>query len=47
MAEHLYTKTRTHEPMGKVSKWDVLDRAMRLVVYAAIIYVLLKIFKIL
>jgi hypothetical protein len=30
-----------------MSKWDVLDRGMRLIVYLVVIYLILKLFKIL
>jgi hypothetical protein len=33
--------------MARMSKWDVLDRGMRLIVYLVVIYLILKLFKIL
>lgn len=46
MAEHLNSKASGKDTMARVSKWEVLDRAMRIIVYLAIIYVLFKLFQI-
>jgi hypothetical protein len=46
MAEHLNTKAPLRRGMEHLSKWDVIDRFMRLVVYIMIIYVIFKMFQV-
>jgi hypothetical protein len=47
MAENLNTRTSTRTGMARVNKWEVIDNAVRAVIYLAIIYLFLKFFKVL
>ena len=46
MAENLNNQTRSRVFMGHMNKWDVIDKLIRLIVYAAIAYLLWKMFHV-